>query len=112
MQGQAILYFGDNTKRFAKVFSRLALLPSSDGKDAFSMNDSDKVARYAASWVFPFLQGQLPDGYAVRPVPENIQIQHRYGDKWLSSAKHQDAIEVELKAESRHTGNPIYRDVE
>lgn len=69
------------------------------------MNDSDKVARYAASWVFPFLQGQLPDGYAVRPVPENIQIQHRYGDKWLSSAKHQDAIEVELKAESRHTGN-------
>lgn len=69
------------------------------------MNDSSKVERYARSWVFPFLQSQLPDGYIVRPVPDNIQAQHRYGDKWLASAKHQDAIEVELKAESRHTGN-------
>lgn len=69
------------------------------------MNDTDKVERYAASWVFPFLQSQLPDGYAVRPVPQNIQAQHRYGDKWLSSRMHQDAVEVELKAEEKHTGN-------
>jgi hypothetical protein len=38
-------------------------------------------------------------------VPDNIQTQHRYGDKWLSSAKYQEAIEVELKAETKHTGN-------
>jgi hypothetical protein len=69
------------------------------------MHQSDNVARYAASWVFPFLQSQLPDGYVVRPVPDNIQIQHRYGDKWLASSKHQHAIEVELKSESKHTGN-------
>ena len=69
------------------------------------MNDSEKVARYASSWVFPFLQSQLPCGYTVQPVPENIQTQHRYGDKWLASFRHQDAIEVELKAEARHTGN-------
>jgi len=69
------------------------------------MHQSDNVARYAASWVFPFLQSQLPDGYVVRPVPDNIQIQHRYGDKWLASSKHQHAIEVELKSETKHTGN-------
>jgi hypothetical protein len=69
------------------------------------MNQSDNVARYAASWVFPFLQSQLPDGYMVRPVPENIHTQHRYGDKWLASSRHQHAIEVELKSETKHTGN-------
>jgi len=69
------------------------------------MNQSDNVERYAASWVFPFMQSQMPDGYIVRPVPENIQTQHRYGDKWLTSSKHQHAIEVELKSESKHTGN-------
>ena len=69
------------------------------------MNESDNVARYASSWVFPFLQSQLPDGYIVRPVPENIQTQHRFGDNWLASFKHQNAIEVELKSESKHTGN-------
>jgi hypothetical protein len=69
------------------------------------MSDTDKVERYAESWVFPFLQSQLPDGYAVLPVPQNIQAQHRYGDKWLASQKHQEAIAVELKAEARHTGN-------
>lgn len=68
------------------------------------MNQSDNVTRYAASWVFPYLQSLHPD-YAVRPVPDNIQAQHRYGDKWLASAKHQHAIEVELKAEAKHTGN-------
>ena len=68
------------------------------------MNISDKVEGYAESWVFPFMQSMLP-GYAVQPVPENIQTQHRYGDKWLASVKHQHAIEVELKAEARHTGN-------
>ena len=69
------------------------------------MNESENVARYAESWVFPFLQSQLPDGYAVRPVPGDIQTQHRFGDIWLSSPKHQNAIEVELKSESKHTGN-------
>lgn len=69
------------------------------------MSRSDNVERYAASWVFPYLQSQMPDGYVVSPVPENIHAQHRYGDKWLTSSKHQHAIEVELKAEAKHTGN-------
>jgi hypothetical protein len=69
------------------------------------MNQSDSVERYARSWVFPFMQSQLPDGYVVRPVPDNIQTQHRYGDKWLASSRHQHAIEVELKSEAKHTGN-------
>lgn len=68
------------------------------------MNQSDNVTRYAESWVFPYLQSLHPD-YAVRPVPDNIQAQHRYGDKWLASAKYQHAMEVELKAEAKHTGN-------
>jgi hypothetical protein len=69
------------------------------------MKQSDSVERYAASWVFPFLQSQLPDGYVVKPVPQSIEMQHRYGDKWLTSAKHLEAIEAELKAEEKHTGN-------
>lgn len=68
------------------------------------MNNTDAVTRYAESWVFPYLQSIYHD-YAVRPVPDNIQAQHRYGDKWLSSAKHQHAMEWELKAEAKHTGN-------
>lgn len=69
------------------------------------MNQSDNVERYAASWVFPYLQSRMGDDYAVMPVPENIQTQHRYGDKWLASSRQRRAIEVELKAEARHTGN-------
>jgi len=69
------------------------------------MSQTDSVERYARSWVFSFMQSQLPDGYVVRPVPDNIQTQHRYGDKWLASFRHQDAIEVELKSEAKHTGN-------
>lgn len=68
------------------------------------MSKTDSVTRYAESWVFPYLQSIYPD-YAVRPVPDNIQAQHRYGDKWLSSSKHQHSMEWELKAESKHTGN-------
>jgi hypothetical protein len=68
------------------------------------MTKSDEVEGYAQSWVFPFMQSLLPD-YAIKPVPLNIQAQHRYGDKWLASAKHKHAIEIELKAEARHTGN-------
>jgi len=68
------------------------------------MNQSDNVERYAASWVFPYLQSLHPD-YCVRPVPDNIHAQHRYGDKWLASAKHKHAMEWELKAEEKHTGN-------
>ena len=68
------------------------------------MNQTDKVTRYAESWVWPYLQRLYPD-YAVRPVPENIQAQHRFGDMWLSSAKHQHSMEWELKAEATHTGN-------
>lgn len=68
------------------------------------MNQSDNVERYAASWVFPYLQSLHPD-YCVRPVPDNIHAQHRYGDKWLASSKHKHAMEIELKAEELHTGN-------
>lgn len=68
------------------------------------MNQTDNVTRYAESWVFPYLQSLYPD-YAVKPVPDNIQAQHRYGDKWLSSAKYQHSMEWELKAEAKHTGN-------
>ena len=68
------------------------------------MKTTDSVTRYAESWVWPYLQKLYPD-YVVRPVPDNIEAQHRYGDKWLSSAKHQHAMEWELKAEATHTGN-------
>lgn len=69
------------------------------------MNQSNNVERYAASWVFPYLQSQMPEGYTVRPVPNNIHSQHRYGDKWIASRNHRHAIEAELKAEEQHTGN-------
>lgn len=68
------------------------------------MNQSNNVERYAASWVFPYLQSLHPD-YCVRPVPDNIESQHRYGDTWLSSDKHKHAMEWEFKAEEKHTGN-------
>ena len=69
------------------------------------MPNSNDVESYAASWVFPLLQSLCAPGVSIRPVPDGIDMQHRFGDAWIANHQTYKAVNVELKSEQRHTGN-------